>query len=578
VDDGVPIQASIVSKIIEGSQTRVEGYNFDTRKHLLEYDDVLNSQRNKIYDQRDRIFEKDDLTDDFLEMVTAEVNRRVDLAQTDEEGRWKLFAWLEESQPSLPLGNGEFYPSYMLELMLRDLEEDAPADKRAALLNIARAALESEREHLMAAVEAQADRAEERLDAQIKEKKETAELALEELENAAEETGQAVEANRAYRVVSDTLGLQLRPTAEESRDFNYKQFKKQIPGWAEAAVSARVRSSLVLAIERRVGVSLGLTNVVKADADWEAVRQQLTAATDKAHRSKAERSLTEIERELKSLPDTPSRAQLTQTLISMAYGTVSAFDQKTHRKILLRTLRLTYVFLAAESVSEWQAAELKEEIIAHLRNAVDALRQMWGESEFRRIGSLRLSDVIPAVRERLRPALPADAPDSLTFNELSPEAGQTARQILGDQLLTQLFRQIMLQVISQLWVEHLTSVEALRTSIGLEAYAQRDPLVAYKAKASETFQQLLVNMRAGVVARAFTLRPRAQTEAPAQAARPSAPQGGNGGRAVKDARPAQKVTAGKTGAVLQQPSAPEPAAQPGGNPAEGEGKKKRRRR
>jgi preprotein translocase subunit SecA len=578
VDDSVPIQASIVSKIIEGSQTRVEGYNFDTRKHLLEYDDVLNSQRNKIYAQRDRIFEKEDLTDDFLEMVTAEVNRRVDLSETDEEGRWKLFAWLEEAQPSLPLGSfgsaqdkhGEFYPSYMLELMLRDL--DAAPDTRTELLDIARAALESEREHLMAAVEAQVDRAEERLDAQIKEKKETAELALEELENAAEESGQPVDANRAYRVVGDTLGLQLRPAPAEARDFNYRQFKKQISGWAEAAVSGRVRSSLVLAIERRVGATLALSNTVKADADWDSVRQQLIAAAEKAHQNKTERSLTEIERELKSLSDAPSRPQLTQTLINMAYGTVAAFDQKTHRKILLRTLRLTYVFLAAERVADWPAAQLKEEIIAHLRGAVDALRQMWGEAEFRRLASLRLADLNPAALEKLRPALPADASDSFTFNDLSPEAAQAVREILGDQLLTQLFRQIMLHVVGQLWVEHLTSVEALRTSIGLEAYAQRDPLVAYKAKASETFQQLLVNMRAGVVARAFIARPRTQAEAPAPQ-RDKEREKGNGGRAP--ARPEQKVVAGKTGAVLQ-PAAP--AAQPVSGPAEGEGKKRRRRR
>jgi preprotein translocase subunit SecA len=478
----------------------------------------------------------------------------------------------------LPLGSfgsaqdkhGEFYPSYMLELMLRDL--DAAPDTRTELLDIARAALESEREHLMAAVEAQVDRAEERLDAQIKEKKETAELALEELENAAEESGQPVDANRAYRVVGDTLGLQLRPAPAEARDFNYRQFKKQISGWAEAAVSGRVRSSLVLAIERRVGATLALSNTVKADADWDSVRQQLIAAAEKAHQNKTERSLTEIERELKSLSDAPSRAQLTQTLINMAYGTVAAFDQKTHRKILLRTLRLTYVFLAAERVADWPAAQLKEEIIAHLRGAVDALRQMWGEAEFRRLASLRLSDLNPAALEKLHPALPADASGSFTFNELSPEAAQAVREILGDQLLTQLFRQIMLHVVGQLWVEHLTSVEALRTSIGLEAYAQRDPLVAYKAKASETFQQLLVNMRAGVVARAFIARPRTQAEAPAPQ-RDKEREKGNGGRAP--ARPEQKVVAGKTGAVLQ-PAAP--AAQPVSGPAEGEGKKKRRRR
>src|SRR5574341_417341 len=47
------------------------------------------------------------LTEDFFEMVEAEVGRRVDLAMGDKEGRWRLFAWLEEAQPSLPLDRSE---------------------------------------------------------------------------------------------------------------------------------------------------------------------------------------------------------------------------------------------------------------------------------------------------------------------------------------------------------------------------------------------------------------------------------------------------------------------------------------
>jgi len=66
----------------------------------------------------------------------------------------------------------------------------------------------------------------------------------------------------------------------------------------------------------------------------------------------------------------------------------------------------------------------------------------------------------------------------------------------------------MLQTIGNLWVEYLTSVEALRTSIGLEAYAQRDPLVAYKSKATDMFQELLANIRAGVISRTMQMRPR----------------------------------------------------------------------
>jgi preprotein translocase subunit SecA len=57
-------------------------------------------------------------------------------------------------------------------------------------------------------------------------------------------------------------------------------------------------------------------------------------------------------------------------------------------------------------------------------------------------------------------------------------------------------------------VEYLTKVEALRVSIGLEAYAQRDPLVQYKAKASEMFAQLLDDVRSLVIGRAFSARPR----------------------------------------------------------------------
>jgi preprotein translocase subunit SecA len=55
MDEGEPIEHSLVSKAIENAQKRVEGRNFDIRKHLLEYDDVMNQQRTVIYDQRRQI-------------------------------------------------------------------------------------------------------------------------------------------------------------------------------------------------------------------------------------------------------------------------------------------------------------------------------------------------------------------------------------------------------------------------------------------------------------------------------------------------------------------------------------------
>ena len=59
IDESLPIESGIVGRLVEQSQERVEGANFDVRKHLLEYDDVLNAQRKRIYEQRDKVFVKE---------------------------------------------------------------------------------------------------------------------------------------------------------------------------------------------------------------------------------------------------------------------------------------------------------------------------------------------------------------------------------------------------------------------------------------------------------------------------------------------------------------------------------------
>jgi preprotein translocase subunit SecA len=89
VDDSLPLEVRIVGNIIESSQTRVEGSNFDVRKHLLEYDDVLNKQRGQIYGQRDRIFEKNDLSEYVNLKLESEVERRVATELEYEDGPWK---------------------------------------------------------------------------------------------------------------------------------------------------------------------------------------------------------------------------------------------------------------------------------------------------------------------------------------------------------------------------------------------------------------------------------------------------------------------------------------------------------
>jgi preprotein translocase subunit SecA len=69
MSDGEPIEHRMVSNAIEKAQMRVEAHNFDIRKHLLEYDDVMNQQREVIYAQRRQILGGENLKEDFLDMA-----------------------------------------------------------------------------------------------------------------------------------------------------------------------------------------------------------------------------------------------------------------------------------------------------------------------------------------------------------------------------------------------------------------------------------------------------------------------------------------------------------------------------
>ncbi len=69
MEEGVPIEHRMVTKSIENAQKKVEGHNFEIRKHLLEYDDVMNKQREVIYKHRQNVLKATDVTEEILDMV-----------------------------------------------------------------------------------------------------------------------------------------------------------------------------------------------------------------------------------------------------------------------------------------------------------------------------------------------------------------------------------------------------------------------------------------------------------------------------------------------------------------------------
>ncbi len=74
LEDDVAIESRLVSKTIESAQSRVEGFNFDMRKRVVEFDDVINKQRETIYAERDKVLNNEDLTDTVRAFLDEEID------------------------------------------------------------------------------------------------------------------------------------------------------------------------------------------------------------------------------------------------------------------------------------------------------------------------------------------------------------------------------------------------------------------------------------------------------------------------------------------------------------------------
>ena len=91
VDENIPIEHPMISKAIESAQVRVEGYNFDLRKHILEYDDVVNQQRQVIYDQRRLVLSEANLKPIILDILKDDLQSLVmAYTSTEDEEDWDL--------------------------------------------------------------------------------------------------------------------------------------------------------------------------------------------------------------------------------------------------------------------------------------------------------------------------------------------------------------------------------------------------------------------------------------------------------------------------------------------------------
>jgi len=522
MDDAIPLELHLVSRIIEQSQTRVEGANFDTRKHLLEYDDVLNSQRAGIYTQRDHIFTKENLNEDILEMLETEVKKRVPASMEDPEGPWKLLGWLDQIQPSMMVNN-DIFPTFTYKLLLDSIRENSPSspdDVISVLLDIAQEAIDKEEEHVLHNAADSLDFIRNRLNEQIKERIELLDTFIEGLVYADE-----TDTRNTKELIDELIGLIRIPISLSNND---QRLLREDPYQLSDSIGEQVENFLVIqsitrligSVERRLLESLQLTPKDLAQDGWDTIEEQILGAINALYDKRRTRYIGEngdglLTKQIQSLLNEGNGKIedniLIRTLIEMTQEERKAFDKRTHQQISIKTPRFSLAYYAAHMLENQSRANISEKIINHLLEAQKQMVRIWGMNVWDRISQSLVKDLPDKTQQAILEVISETEASNIKDRKLD-SFSENEKQIIinefGRHELNEIYRQLILRVISELWIEYLTKMEALRISIGLEAYAQRDPLVMYKTRASEMYQQLFDDMRLSVVARMFTFRPR----------------------------------------------------------------------
>jgi len=128
--EDVPLESGMLTKTLEMTQGKVESYYFDIRKHLVEYDDVVNRHREVIYGERWKVLEEADLKSNIQDMVSGEVSGLVHSHLVGDPSDWDVEPLLAELGTILPLPK-DLNADFVFENGAEDTQEEALAAAEA---------------------------------------------------------------------------------------------------------------------------------------------------------------------------------------------------------------------------------------------------------------------------------------------------------------------------------------------------------------------------------------------------------------------------------------------------------------
>ncbi len=533
IDENVPLENNLFSRMIEQAQERVEGTNFDVRKHTLEYDDVLNTQRKRIYAQRDQAFVKKDLSEDVLALLEADLEKRLEKAKDEE--KWKLAAYLDSVQPAIEVED-VFLPSFSQKMIIRSLrreigENPSAEELRDGLLDFGKEAFEIESKNGLALMETLIENSRAGYDTQLLERMTNFDLFADSLQDRLKTRQESEELNQIQEPI--------RPQELLTEAGNYAKVVFKLPPdkqraltEGDEAVLDELRDQLTQALFglylQRLNLVIGnrLSGDFTAPAgpietgDWETAEDRILDAVEATYQQRAERLFGEqaqVQSDLDAALKNYSGDGLTdkewvQLLRTMGQGQRIAFDAKTHRKTTKTYSRANFIYYCGSLLEALEPEETKTLIWDHYMEALKGQRAIFGRIDWSRIrtNNVTLANLKPEIQALLRQELgETDYDDIKTLlpQDIPEDTVEKIRPVLGKRIQNEVDRQVLLRSITGQWVDYLTQIEGLRVSISMESYAQRNPLVVYKTKAAELFTQLLSDIRQHVVERMFIALP-----------------------------------------------------------------------
>ena len=327
VEDDMPIEHGLVSRSIESAQTRVEGHNFDIRKHLLEYDDVLNQQRELIYGQRQRILTKDDLWPDLWNMIDAEIeSRRGDLSQ--QAGRaWELVNFYDTLMPlsyapvqvqkgskgkrgktpgtalayesmrypyTLSSVRSIFLP-FSISFLAAELSDLPAGERQESLLSTARSGIQMYRDYVMEqAIGESFARAETQYDQGWEQQKELLEQRIMTYLDMIEERGRTFDPRDMIDQVQRGLPVKLSLSSQEMADMDVDDIRTVFQDAMVQAYHISTCDQLVRRAAGQLPASLGLATAQIDLIDPEDRRRILDRASLRAYSDDARRRLEQM--------------------------------------------------------------------------------------------------------------------------------------------------------------------------------------------------------------------------------------------------------------------------------------------